>query len=556
MLNTPFLNRRRLSWQLLIGFGISLMTTGVISLWINYRLIQTDFRRQVQKQAQSITQALEFTTEGLLEQEQSAILQQVVQNYGTLPLVVEIAVVTPDGLLLADSTKDGGYRFYESLAPELLPQLQAAAQTGDEITHQMVLDDQPVLAQILPFNSPLFKQTANRGLAVAIIDLRSMQREIRMTLITSTTIFMLEILLILLLMGVVIRRVVLKPLKHLNHAVEYSRETGIFEIPQLLLDNEIRFLATTFERVFNQRQRAEKQLKQQTKNLEWALQELKQTQAQLVHSEKMSSLGQIVAGVAHEINNPVNFIHANLSHLQDYIRDLAELIQLYDQMFPETSSEIKIKTNEIDLDFVTEDITKILNSMRVGTERIRDIVKSLQTFARMDEAKLKSVNLHEGMNSTLMILENRFNQQSDQTQIKVIKEYDDLPPITCYPGQLNQVFMNILSNAVDALELVETKDKDQPKTIHIKTQKLDENWVEVMIADNGSGITEAVQSKIFDPFFTTKPVGKGTGLGLSMSYQIIVEHHQGQLECYSQLNQGTQFRIKIPIVPQLEHKKD
>ena len=543
MIKTPRLTRRRLSWQLLIGFCLSLLTTGGITLWVNYRLVQTDFKQQVQKQAQSITQALEFTTEGLLEQEQTTLLQQVVKNYGTLPLVVEIAVVTPDGVLLADSSKDGGYQFYKSLAPELLPLLQEAAATGVEISHQMELDNKPVLAQILPFNSPLFAQTNNQGLAVAIIDLHFMQNEIQKTFITSTTLSMLEILLILSLMGFVIRRVVLKPLKHVNHAVEQSRETGLFQMPQILLSHEIHFLATTFERVFKQRQKAETQLKQQTQNLEWALKELQEAQGRLIQSEKMSSLGQMVAGVAHEINNPVNFIHANLSHLQDYLTDLVDLIQCYHQAFPNIPPNIQEKIDEIDLDFLTEDTTKILSSMNVGTERIRDIVKSLRTFSHLDEAELKSVNLQEGLNSTLMLLEHRLNP----AQIQVTKAYETLPPVTCYSGELNQVFMNLLSNAIDALE---TTTQDQPKTITIQTRKMNQDWVEILIQDNGCGMTEEIQSKIFDPFFTTKPVGKGTGLGLSMSYQIIVEHHQGQLDYESGFNQGTTFTIRIPMTPQ------
>jgi PAS domain S-box-containing protein len=303
-------------------------------------------------------------------------------------------------------------------------------------------------------------------------------------------------------------------------------------------------------------QRSEALLREKNQMLEHTLKELKRAQAQIIQSEKMSSLGQMVAGIAHEINNPVNFIHGNLHHTSEYTQDLLRLIQLYQSYYPDPPDEIQIEIEEIDLEFLETDLMKLLQSMKVGTERIREIVKSLRNFSRLDEAELKSVDIHEGIESTLMILNNRFKGSPNCLGIQVIRDYDQLPLIDCYPGALNQVFMNILSNAIDALE-----EKNQHKTttqqvtnsskIQIKTEVCRENWVAIHIIDNGQGISETVREHLFDPFFTTKPIGQGTGLGLSISYQIIVDKHQGHLKCNSTVNEGTEFVIEIPICPQL-----
>ncbi len=317
-----------------------------------------------------------------------------------------------------------------------------------------------------------------------------------------------------------------------------------------------RIVGTTFD--ISDRKRAEIKLKQQTQNLEKALQELQQAQLQLIQSEKMSSLGQLVAGVAHEINNPTSFIFGNLAYADQYIKDLLGLLQLYQQYYPNPVPEIQAQIKAIDLDFLIEDLPKLLNSMKMGTERIRQIVLSLRTFSRMDEAETKAVNIHEGIDSTLMILEHRLKDQGDRRAIEVIKEYGNLPLVECYAGQLNQVFMNILANAIDAFDeslvighssLVQdkgqmTNDKGQ---IHIRTEVIEPNQVSIRIADNGPGIPEEVKQRLFDPFFTTKSVGKGTGMGLSISYQIITEKHGGSLECISQLGSGAEFVITIPL---------
>jgi signal transduction histidine kinase len=269
----------------------------------------------------------------------------------------------------------------------------------------------------------------------------------------------------------------------------------------------------------------------------------------LIQTEKMSSLGQLVAGVAHEINNPVNFIYGNLSHASEYAKDLLRLIGLYQEHYPDPAADIQAQTDAIDLEFVTEDLPKIMASMQVGTDRIRQIVQSLRNFSHLDQAEMKRVNIHDGIESTLLILHHRLREQVDALSIEVIKEYGDLPRVECYAGQLNQVFMNVLSNAVDALEerrQATPREDDQP-TIWIQTAVTRNNSVSIQIRDNGPGIPEAVVKRIFDPFFSTKPIGKGTGLGLSISYQIVVDKHGGVLQCYSQAGQGTAFSIEIPI---------
>ncbi|MGB3532490.1 MAG: ATP-binding protein [Microcoleaceae cyanobacterium] len=303
-------------------------------------------------------------------------------------------------------------------------------------------------------------------------------------------------------------------------------------------------------------QQSEALLREKNKVLKQTLKELKRAQAQIIQSEKMSSLGQMVAGIAHEINNPVNFIHGNLHHTSEYTKDLLGLVQLYKKYYPNPPDEINKEIEEIDLDFLETDLIKLLNSMEVGTKRIREIVKSLRNFSRLDEAELKSADIHEGIESTLMILNNRLKGRLGYPGIKIIRDYGQLPFIDCYPGPLNQVFMNILSNAIDALDernqpLLLTGEISDPSIIKIQTKVCKENWISIHITDNGSGMSETVCQRLFDPFFTTKPVGKGTGLGLSISYQIIIDKHQGHLYCHSTVNQGTEFVIEIPICPKL-----
>jgi len=285
----------------------------------------------------------------------------------------------------------------------------------------------------------------------------------------------------------------------------------------------------------------------QAQQMEQTLQQLQKTQSQLVQSEKMSGLGQLVAGVAHEINNPVNFIYGNLIHANSYTGEILGLLKLYEQEYPEPTSEIQEEIEALDVDFLVSDLPKLMKSMMVGAERIREIVQSLRTFSRLDEAEMKTVDIHEGIESSLMILQHRLKPKQEHHEIEIIKKYANLPTVACFAGQLNQVFMNLLANAIDALEEGIPKDQVSTPRITITTEILDNDCVAIHIADNGKGITPEVQRRLFDPFFTTKPVGVGTGLGLSISYQIVVDRHGGRLNCFSEPGQGTKFVIEIPI---------
>jgi len=294
-----------------------------------------------------------------------------------------------------------------------------------------------------------------------------------------------------------------------------------------------------------QRVQIEAALQQQIQQHEQALRQLRATQAQLIQTEKMSSLGQLVAGIAHEINNPINFIQGNLNPARHYIADLLELLHLYQNSFPQTP-QIQAKQEAIDLEFLEADLPKLLNSIATGATRIHDIVRSLRTFSHLDEAEIKTVNIHAGLDSALLMLKSRLKPRSN---IKLTKEYGKLPQIECYPGQINQALMNILSNAVDALEEIahSTYAGTRSPSLTIKTEALNPDWIAISICDNGLGISDEIQQQIFDPFFTTKPVGHGTGLGLSISYQIIVDRHRGHLDCISKPGQGSQFVIRLPV---------
>ncbi|WP_159790847.1 PAS domain S-box protein [Sodalinema gerasimenkoae] len=288
-----------------------------------------------------------------------------------------------------------------------------------------------------------------------------------------------------------------------------------------------------------------------SQELSQAYRQLQDTQIQLLQAEKMSSLGQLVGGIAHEINNPVSFIYGNLDYAAEYSEGLIELHRRYRQIYPEPVSEILEYCQSIDLEFLVDDFPKIIQSMKYGATRIRDIVKSLRTFSRLDESSVKEVELHENLDSTLVLLQNRLHQGGSEQEIAVIKNYGDLPQISCYSGLLNQVFMNLLMNAIDAIEVERHRQEPaSPRDYHgeitITTTVVDNDSIQISIRDNGCGMTPATQEKIFNPFFTTKPIGMGTGMGLPTSYQIITQSHQGKLYCNSSLGQGTEFVIELP----------
>ncbi|MEH2148199.1 trifunctional serine/threonine-protein kinase/ATP-binding protein/sensor histidine kinase [Nostoc sp.] len=299
-------------------------------------------------------------------------------------------------------------------------------------------------------------------------------------------------------------------------------------------------------------------LEEQAEKLEVTLKQLQTTQLQIIQKEKMSGLGQLVAGIAHEINNPINFIYGNISHTSEYIKDMLHLIKVYQKVSPNLNPKILAEQEDIDLEFLLEDLPKLLSSMKAGADRIRQIVLSLRNFSRLDEAEMKAVNIHEGIDSTLLILQHRLKTESVNSKIKIIKNYASLPLVYCYPGQLNQVFMNLLANAIDALEEYNSqrslKEAElDPGYIKITTELLEQNLLAIRIADNGYGMTPDILSQIFNPFFTTKPIGKGTGLGLSISYTIIVEKHGGQISCQSVPGQGTEFIVELSVHQKKSH---
>ncbi|MEB3826799.1 ATP-binding protein [Phormidium sp. CCY1219] len=302
--------------------------------------------------------------------------------------------------------------------------------------------------------------------------------------------------------------------------------------------------------------------REKAQQLAKALQELQRTQTQLIKQEKMSDLGELVGSIAAEITNPINFISGNLTHAESYAKDLLNLLYLYQQHYPHPEAEIAEELEAMDLEFIIQDLPRMLSSMKVGANRIRDIIQALRNFTRLEESELKPVDIHEGLNSTLLILQHRLKGKTGRRGIEVIKEYGTLPEVECYPGHLNQVFINLLSNAIDALESQRNGDGKvgdrTPKTdegnsstpaptIRIRTEKAEEHQVAICISDNGSGIERDIQSKIFDPFFTTKQNQKGIGVGLAISHQIVVEKHGGTIHCISEAGRGAEFIVKIPL---------
>ncbi|NEP42205.1 MAG: HAMP domain-containing histidine kinase, partial [Okeania sp. SIO2H7] len=290
------------------------------------------------------------------------------------------------------------------------------------------------------------------------------------------------------------------------------------------------------------------QLRQQAQQLENALLELKHTQLQLIQTEKMSSLGQMVSGVAHEINNPLSFILGNLPYAEQYLQDLIKMFELYEKHYPEPTPEIEDFAEEVELDYSIEDLPRVFSSIKDGAERIRQFVLSLRNFSRLDESEMKEVDIREGLENTLVIINSKLTENEKLRGIVIKKEYGNLPLIECYAGQLNQVFLNILVNAIDALEeaIASAKTENFLPTISLETS-LAKGFCVIKIIDNGVGMMEDVRKKIFDAFFTTKPVGSGTGLGLSIAREIIIKQHGGKLECFSEPGKGTEFVIYIPI---------
>ncbi|NEQ41625.1 MAG: HAMP domain-containing histidine kinase [Okeania sp. SIO3I5] len=359
--------------------------------------------------------------------------------------------------------------------------------------------------------------------------------------------------LIAILVGYLVSNLIAGRIATVTHATEELASGDLKMRLPITYNDEVDKLAKGFNLMAEKLEDREQKIKFQVQQLEITLKQLSTTQSQLVQTEKMSSLGRMVAGIAHELNNPVSFIYGNIEYAFQYFYELLEVINVYEREYPEPTPLVNDILSDIDIEFVVEDLHKLLNSMKSGADRISNIVRSLRTFSRLDESGKKSVDIHENIESTLSILQHRFSDSKkigNQTnsKIQLVKEYGNLPLVTCHPGKLNQVFLNIIENAIDALEISITKgEKTDSLQILIKTEVTDNNSIKIKIADNGCGMTEEVKSKIFDPFMTTKPVGSGTGLGLSISYSIVVDEHHGKLSCISAPGEGTELLIEIPI---------
>ncbi len=329
--------------------------------------------------------------------------------------------------------------------------------------------------------------------------------------------------------------------------LQISRLTKSLAEQNLQLRAEVRARMKAEEDLKNLADSLERQVESRTKELKDALTNLEQTQLQLVQQEKMASLGQLVAGVAHEINNPVNFIATNLDPAKEYISELSRIIQLFLECYPDPVMEVAEALAFVDLDFLLSDLNKIMEAFQVGANMLTNISRSLRTFSRSDSSTPVPANIHDGIDSTLLVLGHRFKAHNKRPTIKITKEYGDLPPVKCYLGQLNQVFINLLANAIDALDEFFLQGADRAPEISIRTS-IDSHNVIIQIKDNGPGIPDRVKERIFEPSFTTKAVGKGTGLGLSISRKIIEEQHQGKIYCFSQEGEGTEFRIELPLL--------
>lgn len=470
-----------------------------------------------------------------------------------LPFVQENADQEPERL----SATDIDAPLIQSTADELLNTFGDFTQIQQRQTLTMDFEGKRQFVQVTPFRDEMGLD----WLIVVAVPESDFMAQINANT-RNTILLCLGALGVAIALGVVTSRWIARPIDRLTEA---SRAFTAGDLDQTIDDSRIHefsILAASFDQMRRQLKQSfadlaatnaqlEERVEERTNELSQTLADLQRTQAQLIQTEKMSSLGQLVAGIAHEINNPINFIHGNLIHAFEYSQQLLTLVELYQQQYPNPTTTLQAELETVDVPFLQQDFPKLLCSMDIGAQRIAEIVKSLRNFSRLDEAAFKAADIHDGIDSTLMILQNRFKRMPTCRDIQLIKDYGALPRIECYPGQLNQVFMNLIANALDALEerdKLRTEEAIQadPSIVEISTEADPSGWATIRVRDNGTGMDDATRSRLFDPFFTTKGIGKGTGLGLTIAYQIVVEKHGGKIECHSIEGQGTEFIVKIP----------